>query len=69
MVGPIRIDRCTKILEFDHCSNFQTRMVAEIDMYWRMYESLAVAQVDLPKVRNALLEWSQKWDFLLRKSS
>ncbi|KAH8763478.1 hypothetical protein F5882DRAFT_453327 [Hyaloscypha sp. PMI_1271] len=42
----------------------QTRMVAEVMLYWIIYESCSAAQVDLPKTQSALREWRQEWKFL-----
>jgi hypothetical protein len=39
-------------------------MVAEIDLYWIIYESCAALPVDLPKTQAALHEWRQEWKFL-----
>jgi hypothetical protein len=68
MIGPARIERCRMILEFDSVTNFQTRMVAEIHLYWCMYENCTVAFVDLTKAQNALKVWKEEWQFLMGMS-
>ena len=39
-------------------------MVAEVMLYWIIYESCSNVQVDLPKTQSALREWRQEWKFL-----
>jgi hypothetical protein len=63
MISHEQIQRCRKILEFDNVTNFQARMVAEINLYWCMHELSANA--DLSKVRSTLDTWMQEWKFLL----
>lgn len=43
-------------------------MVAEVMLYWIIYESCSTAQVDLPKTQTALHEWRQEWKFLFGRS-
>lgn len=58
------IDRCRSILDSDHVTNFETRIVAEISLYWIIYENCCNQSVDLPKVQAALRAWKSEWDFL-----
>ena len=62
-----QIDKCSEILISDHATNFETRMVAEVNLYWIIYESCSAVQVDLPKTQAALHEWRQEWKFLFGK--
>lgn len=57
------IDRCRRILGSDHATNFETRMVAEVFLYWIIYQSCN-AHVDLPESQNALQAWKSEWQFL-----
>jgi hypothetical protein len=43
-------------------------MVAEVNLYWIIYESCSSAQVDLPKTQASLHEWRQEWKFLFGKA-
>ena len=40
-------------------------MVAEVDLYWIVYERCLGSTVDLPKVQDALREWKRQWSFVL----
>jgi hypothetical protein len=40
-------------------------MVAEINLYWIIYEQCTSAQVDLPKAQTALFQWKKDWNFVL----
>lgn len=57
------IERCRVILGSDHATNFETRMVAEVFLYFIIYESCS-APVDLPKTQYALQSWESDWLFL-----
>lgn len=64
MVDHQQINACREILASDQSTNFETRMVAEINLYWIIYESCSMSQVDLPGTQAALHEWKQEWKFL-----
>jgi hypothetical protein len=64
MVDREQIDRCRMILDSDHATNFESRMVAEINLYWIIYESCSAVPVDLPKTQAALHAWKQEWKFI-----
>ncbi|KUJ13796.1 uncharacterized protein LY89DRAFT_650813, partial [Mollisia scopiformis] len=59
-----QVDKCREILATDQVTNFETRMVAEINLYWIIYESCAMNQVDLPGTQGLLHDWRQQWKFL-----
>lgn len=52
------------MLDSDHATNFETRMVAEVNLYWIIYESCSKLAVDLPKTQSALNDWRHEWNFL-----
>lgn len=58
------INQCRLILGSDHATNFETRMVAEVSLYWVLYESLC-APVDLPRTQAALKTWKNEWQYVL----
>ncbi|RDW58204.1 hypothetical protein BP6252_13615 [Coleophoma cylindrospora] len=58
------IDKCGDILGFNHATNFETRMVAEIKLYWIIYESTTAPSIDLPKTQNSLHGWKNEWKHL-----
>ncbi|RQM06708.1 hypothetical protein DH86_00004281 [Scytalidium sp. 3C] len=62
-----QIESCRKILNSDHATNFEYRMVAEINLYWIIYESCSAIPVDVAGTQAALHEWRQEWKFLFGK--
>ena len=65
MIDADQIARCRLILDSDYVTNFETRMVAEVNLYWCMYENCSGLRVDLPKAQTALHSWKQEWKFVL----
>ena len=65
MLQAWQIDRCRAILDSDHAINFEVRMVAEIHLYWAVYENLMRESVDLLKSVSSLHTWRRKWEFVL----
>lgn len=57
------IDRCRLILGSENATNFETRMVAEVFLYWIVYESFN-APVDLLKTQAALQAWKSEWQYV-----
>ncbi|KAH7408203.1 hypothetical protein DE146DRAFT_364745 [Phaeosphaeria sp. MPI-PUGE-AT-0046c] len=57
------INRCRLILGSENATNFETRMVAEIFLYWVLYES-SNAPVNLPKTQAALQAWKSEWQYV-----
>lgn len=67
MLGSHEIRRCKDVLKFDDASNFETRMTAEIELYWTIYENCLGSIVDLPKAQAALHAWKREWDYVLKQ--
>lgn len=65
MLQAWQIERCRAIISSDHATNFEVRMVAEIYLYWTVYEHLVHESVDLLKAVAALQDWRRKWEFVL----
>ncbi|KAF2791830.1 hypothetical protein K505DRAFT_418841 [Melanomma pulvis-pyrius CBS 109.77] len=57
------VNKCRLILGSDHATNFESRMVSEIHLYWIIYESCN-SPVDLPKTQAALHSWKEEWKYL-----
>jgi hypothetical protein len=57
------IDQCRLILGSENATNFETRMVAEIFLYWILYESFS-APVDLPRIQSTLQAWRSEWQYI-----
>ncbi|CAI6332092.1 unnamed protein product [Periconia digitata] len=58
------VSRCRLILSADHATNFESRMVAEVHLYWIIYQNCNT-WIDLPKAQAALNSWKMEWGFLL----
>lgn len=65
MLQSWQIERCRAIINSDRASNFEIRMVAEIYLYWTVYEHLIEESVDLLNAVAALQTWKRKWEFVL----
>lgn len=65
MLQAWQIERCHAIIDSDHAINFEVRMVAEIHLYWTVYEHLIEESVDLLKSVAALQTWRRKWEFVI----
>jgi hypothetical protein len=65
MIGHVQVEKCRHILASDNATNFETRMVAEIQLYWVLYENCCLGPVDLPKAQSALSKWRQSWKSVL----
>ncbi|PVH99483.1 hypothetical protein DM02DRAFT_594183 [Periconia macrospinosa] len=62
------VNRCRLILGSDHATNFESRMVAEVNLYWVMYQHCSTS-VDLSKTQPTLDTWKSDWEFLLDQPS
>jgi len=67
MIGRLQVDSCSQILGSDQVTNFEVRMVAEVNLYWILYEQCCTADVDLPKAQSSLHSWKQDWKLVLGK--
>ncbi|KIW02086.1 hypothetical protein, variant [Verruconis gallopava] len=65
IVGRHQVEKCKEILKSDHATNFEQRMVAEVNLYWIIYEQCTGSTLDLPKVQASLHEWKKQWSFVL----
>lgn len=57
------VEQCRRILDAQQTSNFESRMVAEVFLYWIIYES-SLNPVDVPRTQSALQTWREEWNFL-----
>ncbi|KAJ5734677.1 hypothetical protein N7533_013080 [Penicillium manginii] len=67
MLRSWHIERTRLILDSDHATNFEVRMVAEIHLYWTLYRHLIEAPTDLLKSVADLQTWKKEWEFLLEQ--
>ncbi|KAH7399561.1 hypothetical protein BKA66DRAFT_167642 [Pyrenochaeta sp. MPI-SDFR-AT-0127] len=54
------IEKCRAILGSDHATNFESRMVAEVFLYWIIYESCNSSSGP-QKTQSALQAWKLEW--------
>jgi hypothetical protein len=69
MIVHAQIEKCSETLQSDFATQFETRMVAEINLYWVIYEYSCGTSVDLPKTQAALHAWKHDWKYVLGKHS
>jgi hypothetical protein len=69
MLPASQIPKCRAILGSDHATNYELRMVAEIHLYWTLYEHTATEAIDLLKAIASLQDWKKAWQFILGSTS
>lgn len=67
LVDRAQIEKCRKVLDSDHATNFEYRIVAEVYLYWIIHENCSREVVDLPKTQVELHAWKQEWKFLFNQ--
>ncbi|TKA30026.1 hypothetical protein B0A50_02745 [Salinomyces thailandicus] len=48
-------------------SNFETRMVAELELYWLIHKHSMAKVINLPHAQSALHAWKQEWESLFEQ--
>lgn len=64
MVSKEEIERIRRRLPPGELSNYEMRMVAELNLYWVLYEHAIASKVNLPQALAALQSWKHVWYFL-----
>ncbi|KAL4894720.1 hypothetical protein BDV59DRAFT_200532 [Aspergillus ambiguus] len=67
MLQEAQIARCRSIVGSDHATNYELRMVAEVYLYWTVYENSAGKSIDLLKAAADLQSWRREWQFVLEQ--
>lgn len=67
MVTKGDVEASRQILHSDNVTNFETRMVAELHLYWTIYEQCIAVDVHLPRAKAALQSWKEEWAFLFNQ--
>lgn len=62
------VDQCLRLSDTDNITNFETRMVAEVDLYWKIYQNICEVQVNLKEMNLALRSWQHNWAALFSKN-
>lgn len=68
MLNQSQIDRCLRFVEEDDVGNYETRMVAEVQLHWIIYQKCCAQDVDFPETSRALQAWQRKWNSLFSES-
>lgn len=68
MLHASQIARCRAIVGSDHATNYELRMVAEIYLYWTVYENTSGDTIDLLKSVAHLQDWKKEWQVVLGMS-
>ncbi|KAH8169459.1 hypothetical protein LIA77_10003 [Sarocladium implicatum] len=61
------VDQCLRLSDTDNITNFETRMVAEVDLYWKIYQNICEVQVNLKEMNLALRSWQHNWAALFNQ--
>ncbi|KAJ5618755.1 hypothetical protein N7510_002739 [Penicillium lagena] len=55
------VDRCHLLVESGNLRNYEARMVAEVKLYWVIYEKCCGLRVNLSDAKLALQNWKKQW--------
>ncbi|KAL6351908.1 hypothetical protein LRP88_14720 [Fusarium phalaenopsidis] len=66
LLNQTQIDRCLELVKFDGITNYESRMVAEVELYWIIYNKCGRPQIDLEDTKLALQSWQREWTGLYR---
>lgn len=64
----IHVDECAKVLDHENVPQFETRMVAEVKLYWIIYTQCCAARLNPSAIRASLSSWKRDWAVLFGKS-
>ncbi|QPH03834.1 hypothetical protein C2857_000214 [Epichloe festucae Fl1] len=67
MLNQSQIDRCLRFVKADDVDNYETRMVAEVQLHWIIYQKCCAQDVDFPETSRALQAWQRKWNSLFNQ--
>lgn len=62
-----QVDDCAKVLEHQDIPQFETRMVAEVKLYWIIYTQCCASRLNLHNIRISLDSWKRDWAVLFGK--
>jgi len=61
LLNQVQIDRSLRLTQLDGITNYETRMVAEVELYWIIYNKCGSHPVTLSETKLALRDWQQEW--------
>lgn len=59
-----QINHCLRLIELDNITNYEARMVAEVNLYWIIYTHSCRSNINLSETKNALQIWRRDWTTL-----
>lgn len=62
-----QVERCVSLLDHKEVNNFESRMAAEVRLYWIILKKCSASGVILAEAEAALDDWNQEWSSLLGK--
>ncbi|KIW14107.1 hypothetical protein PV08_06888 [Exophiala spinifera] len=67
LLNQAQIDQCLRFLESDNVTNFEARMVAEVQLYWIIYDKCYDSDIDSADTKRTLQEWQREWAVLFNQ--
>ncbi|KAF7546927.1 hypothetical protein G7Z17_g8087 [Cylindrodendrum hubeiense] len=61
LLNQVQIDRCHQFANFYGINNYEERMVAEVELYWIIYNKCGGPKVDLADTKLKLQHWQREW--------
>lgn len=65
MLHSSQIEACRPFVDYERLTNFELRMVAEVHLYWTVYENSSANPVNLLKSLADFQNWKNEWQFVL----
>ncbi|KAH6647169.1 hypothetical protein BKA67DRAFT_581868 [Truncatella angustata] len=59
VLNQAHIDRCVKLIDSSEVTNYEARMVAEVKLYWIIYNKCGRPRIDLAETKLALQNWQR----------
>ncbi|KAH7304205.1 putative C6 finger domain protein [Stachybotrys elegans] len=64
LLNQTQIDRCVTFIKSNDVTNYETRMGAEINLYWIIYTRCNGPHINLSETKNAFQSWQREWSSL-----
>lgn len=68
LLNDAHIDTCVSLLEHNDVDNFESRMAAEVRLYWIILKKCSASEVNLVETEAALEAWNGEWSALFSES-
>ncbi|KFA63303.1 hypothetical protein S40285_07636 [Stachybotrys chlorohalonatus IBT 40285] len=64
LLNQTQIDRCVSFIKSNEVTNYETRMGAEISLYWIIYTKCNGSHINLSETKHAFENWQHEWSSL-----